>query len=212
MPGDRARGPGRPPHEPTIETRELVIAMVGRGDSVAVIAETLGLSEPTVRAHYEDELAAPGPQAALALDGELTEKAPRAGNCGGRPEHLPTRSTRNRVEILVAGGQSQWQIAAVLGISVPTLVKHYSQELDDGRSRRDAQILEALFAKASAGNVSAIRTWLGRLRPGAGPADEMPAPEIRSGVLGKKEQRRDLVERAATGKYEPPAPPRHQVN
>lgn len=209
---DRPRGPGRPQHEPTDETRGTVTAMVARGEAPAAIAAAIGISEPTLLRHYEDEMATPGPQAALPLGGEETPRQPRESEArGGRPEHIPTKRNRERVEVLVAAGQTQWQIAAVLRVSVPTLVKHYAAELDDGRARKDAAVLEALYAGAKKGNVGAIRTWLGRLRPAEGPHDQpsaAPRAEPTGMALGKKEQQAELARQAARGKYEPPPPPR----
>lgn len=201
---DRPRGPGRPPHEPTEETREIVVAMVARGDGHAEIAEAIGVSEPTLLKHYEEELDTPGPQAALALDGEETPRVPRPPEArGGRPEHVPTKRSRERVEILVAAGQSQWQIASVLGISVPTLVRHYSEELDNGRAKRDAEVLEALYqAAAIEKNVTAMKAWLARDRELQDPLHRQPSPEparAQGETLGKKEQARLLARSAHEG-------------
>lgn len=168
------RRPGRPAHEPTVATRAAVERMVAENRPVAEIAKEIGLSAPTLRAHYAVELARPRPQISFpfAGSGEAPRRAgsPRAG----RPEHVPTEETRGRVEVLVAGGMPQWQIAAALGLSEPTLLKHYAVELDGGRAKRTAEVLEALYrAAVEDGNVSAQKAWLARQTP----IDEPPAPK-----------------------------------
>lgn len=50
-------GPGRPPHEPTDETRELVLTAVAARWGVGKIASSLGISQPTLRKHYFEEMA-----------------------------------------------------------------------------------------------------------------------------------------------------------
>jgi len=51
----------------------------------------------------------------------------------GRPSHKPTEITRANVKELSAFGITQEHIARRLGITVDTLVKHYANELEDGR-------------------------------------------------------------------------------
>jgi DNA-binding CsgD family transcriptional regulator len=175
------RRPGRPSHQPTGETRELVIRLVVSGKSVSAIAEALTLSEPTVRAHYARELASPKPQINFPFPGSDDPKPKRAAPVrAGRPGHVATVETREQVEILVAGGMRQWQIAAALRISEPTLREHYPEELDGGRARRDAVVIEALFRAAASGNVSAQKAWL------SNKTDLEEPPPMRVEPLGKK--------------------------
>ena len=182
MPSDRRR-PGRPAHAPTDETRALVLEMVSTGRNVADMAVALSISQPTLRAHYAVELSAPRPQKTFALPGFDGPKPPRPGMPrAGRPEHVPTDVTRERVEILVASRMPAWQIAAALEISEPTLRLHYERELAGGRARRTAEVLEALFTAAKAGNVSAQKAFLDR----TGELEEPPPPEAKAEPLGKK--------------------------
>lgn len=51
-------------------------------------------------------------------------------NLGGQPPHKPSNKSRKRVRNLSAAGTKQDTIAACLGISKPTLEKHYRYELD----------------------------------------------------------------------------------
>lgn len=177
------RRPGRPAHEPSAGTRRTVETMVREGKTVREIALAIGLSTPTLRAHYAEQLAAPRPQInfGFAEDGEKEKRpgSPRAG----RPEHVPTEETRQRVEILVAGGMAQWQIAAAIGVSEPVLRDRYATELEGGRSRRMAQVIEARFQAAIGGNVSAQNAWLSR----HGPLEDAPEEPAKTEPLGKKE-------------------------
>lgn len=187
------RGPGRPPHVPTLAARQRVTEMVMADRPIAEIAQEIGISEPTLRLHYEEELAAPRPQLIFPFGETATARAERRANrppATGRPSHRPTRATRDQVEVLTAAGQAAWQVAVALGISEPTLREHYETELANGRARKTAEIELALYRAAAGGNVSAIKAWLGRHRPLENPPE---APQRSSSEplpnqpLGKKE-------------------------
>lgn len=53
----------------------------------------------------------------------------------GRPPHVPTATTRRKVRRLRAKGEGQLAIADALGITVPTLTRHYARELDSNAKR-----------------------------------------------------------------------------
>jgi hypothetical protein len=78
----------------------------------------------------------------------------------GRPPHLKTEDTRNRVYILATVGTRHEDIATVLSISHDTLVKHYKEELDKGRIEANASVAETLFKQAKEGNTTAMIFWL----------------------------------------------------
>lgn len=50
----------------------------------------------------------------------------------GTPPHVPTLPSRNLVLLGLAMGQTHEQIARLVGIGLPTLQKHYQEELKDG--------------------------------------------------------------------------------
>ncbi|MBY0422210.1 MAG: hypothetical protein K2Q06_07895 [Parvularculaceae bacterium] len=116
--------------------------------------------------------------------------------------------------LLAAVGKTRPQIAEALGLSQPTLRKHYfSREsryqlkLADAPVRVTAKILLRLYEQAEAGNVSAIRLLWHRLdraeeRERAN-ALASPAPQPR---LGKKEAQ-SLAAREVGGIYAPPPAP-----
>ncbi|OQC19046.1 MAG: hypothetical protein BWX69_03058 [Planctomycetes bacterium ADurb.Bin069] len=106
----------------------------------------------------------------------------------GRPKHRVTVENRIKVSALRAAGMSRDDIAAVIGISLPTLAKYYFDELAAGVARERAAALMNLRASASAGNVSAQKAWLRVLAEGQGaPPVPRPAPDPEM-ELGKKER------------------------
>lgn len=79
---------------------------------------------------------------------------------GGRPAHLPTSDTRNKVFMLSSVGTRHEDIATVLSISADTLTKYYKEELDKGRIEANASVAETLFKQAKEGNTTAMIFWL----------------------------------------------------
>jgi hypothetical protein len=114
----------------------------------------------------------------------------------GRPEHKPTKESRNKIMLLIAIGRKPNEMAAALNITEPTLRKHYFSELkhrDEGRFRLEGQMLLRLYEQAEAGNVGAIKE-LNRKLEGAMIADDafqrraLKNSAEREKKLGKKEQ------------------------
>lgn len=69
------------------------------------------------------------PKKNIPAKGEL---APIKRHTGGSPMHEPTQASRNLVLLCGAMGQTQEQMAALIGISETTLKLHYAAELKDG--------------------------------------------------------------------------------
>lgn len=134
-----------------------------------------------------------------------------AGNKNsGRPEFVPTDDQRETVRVLKAGGMSQEAIAEVVGVSVPTLTKHFSSELDRATAKVRADVLMARYRSAMGGNVSAQNRMLDLV--GAVDANEQVRSR-RQGAekavkLGKKEQAKVDAGKAATGRLAVRQPPR----
>lgn len=63
--------------------------------------------------------------------------------------HEPTEVTRGKVQSLAQFGIPQDQIAAAIGVSAPTLRKHYATELAAGKLAANRQVAQNLFAYAS---------------------------------------------------------------
>lgn len=122
----------------------------------------------------------------------------------GRPSHLWSLDSENRVILGLAMGYSDKEIAFGLGISVPTLRKHYFSALkrrEMQRSRFELWRAEVLANEAKAGNVGAMKEltkivekrdrYLAEERLRNARQDDEPK--------GKKEQRREAAAKVVDG-------------
>ncbi len=86
----------------------------------------------------------------------------------GRNEHAPDAETANKIRVLLCAGMNLKTISVEVGLSVPTMRKHYFQ---NGRinktvarkialAEQRAKVLLRLDEAADAGNVSAMKTQL----------------------------------------------------
>ena len=129
----------------------------------------------------------------------------------GRPEYKPSPALRAQVAVAAGGGARHCDIAVALGISVPTLRKHFEAELSVVAAARRLEVLRALFRAAKKGNVAAAKAYLALEpesvsppaeagapgEPAAAPATKAAGP---AGVpLGKKEQAAADAVTAAVG-------------
>lgn len=64
-------------------------------------------------------------------------------------EHQPDAESRRMVDMMVAAGIPQDDIARVLDVDPKTLRKHYRDELDAGGAKARASVSKFLFAAAS---------------------------------------------------------------
>lgn len=114
-----------------------------------------------------------------------------------RPEHKPTAASKRQVAAAAGGGMRQEDIANALGISVPTLRKHYDNELSAGAAKERMAVLQKVLAQAKKGSTSAARLYLAQqpeFQPVTTPAeDEKPAK------VGKKEQQQAAAVDAESG-------------
>lgn len=81
---------------------------------------------------------------------------PRGGK--GRPSHVWTQENSNKISLLFACGHDVKTAAAAIGVSVPTLYKHYFNECEKRRMagvKLTAVQLDRLNKQAEAGNVAA---------------------------------------------------------
>lgn len=70
------------------------------------------------------------------------------GNGPGQPEHEPTEENRRRVEVEAQRGTKHTGIAILIGISVPTLRKHYAAELVRGDAKVQSRLGQTLIEQA----------------------------------------------------------------
>lgn len=92
---------------------------------------------------------------------------------GGRPEHQPTEKDRLQVKMLSAMGIGIDDISRVIGVSAPTLRKHYEREVELGHIEANAKVAGSLFRQATdptKPNVTAAIFWL-KVRAGWREAD-----------------------------------------
>lgn len=134
-----------------------------------------------------------------------------AGNKNsGRREMEPTDEQREKVRVLKAGGMTNEAIAEAIGISEPTLRKHFASEMDLATAKVRAEMLMARYNAAKGGNVQAQNKMLELVGASAAEA-KVKARESRAPALGKKEQQKAAAQNVG-GKFAPPAGPRLAVN
>jgi transcriptional regulator with XRE-family HTH domain len=93
----------------------------------------------------------------------MTEKAKT-----GRPPYKPTDETRKQVEALVGYGITEEQICQMIGISRPTLIKYYREEIDTGTAKANAKVAQSLYQKATGDGASAVTAAIFWLKTRAG--------------------------------------------
>ena len=138
----------------------------------------------------------------------------------GRPAHVWTLENSNKVNLLFACGYDIKDVAAALGITQPTLRKHYFSEVEQRRVARirvRALQLERLNRAADAGNVAAEKALAGMIQGEVvkvisdRKAASQSAPSHGSSRVGKKEAAKQAAA-GVTGKYAPPEPPALLLN
>ncbi|SER57984.1 hypothetical protein [Rhizobium sp. NFR03] len=125
------------------------------------------------------------------------DEVPEGWGKRGRPPHLVDDKKRCKVRLLLAMGRKEAEIAAALGITEPTLRKHYFRELacrQTARFQLEGTVLLRLYEEVEAGNVAAIKE-LGKKIDKAAIADSDFARRVaeqsqpkKAVKLGKKEQ------------------------
>lgn len=188
MSGAEGNRPGRRAYVPADDDRAAVRRMAGMRH--LDIAASLKISVPTLRKYFRAELN-PESQAAdlFAAPPSAAKPSRRAAPAGGRPAFQPHEGHRRQVMELAAVGKPAGQIARIIGISEPTLRKHFEPELATGAERVEAEVIRAMMSKARAGSVAAQREALAMI--GQARLDRMEsaisaAPAARPDTPGKK--------------------------
>ncbi|WP_342658660.1 hypothetical protein NPJ82_05915 [Sphingomonas sp. NY01] len=139
----------------------------------------------------------------------------------GRPEHSWSRENSNKVLLAFALGRSVKEAATAIGVSVPTLRKHYFSEVEkqkDARLRMEMTQLARLNDAATAGNVTAEKELFKRFDKArqVEVADRVAergrngAP-VRQPKPGKKAAAKAAAG-AVQGKFAPPPVPSKLIN
>jgi hypothetical protein len=113
----------------------------------------------------------------------------------GRPPHEPSEKDRKQVEAMASYGIPGKDIARVLNISEPTLLKWYRYELDTGHIKANSLIAQSLFQKATGSGNGAVAACIFWLKVRAGwvepkPWDDQP---------GRKELQQRVAATAGSG-------------
>lgn len=120
----------------------------------------------------------------------------------GRPSHEASPKNRNRVSMLVALGWANPRISAALGVTLPTLHKHYFYELGQrsvARDRLEIKRMELAWELSEKGNVGAFKEF-GKLMErndrmeierefGNQPSEQKPAAAMAKGKKLTDEQK-----------------------
>jgi hypothetical protein len=75
--------------------------------------------------------------------------------------YVPDGNAQELVRVLAANGVAEAVMAKLLRINLRTLKKHFRTEMADGHAIVTARMGAALVKEGFAGNVAAIRYWLG---------------------------------------------------
>ena len=134
----------------------------------------------------------------------LGDPIPVGRGRAGRPEHMPTAENRAFVTLLLASERKPEDIAAALGVSMPTLRKHYFSELakrSTQRLRVKGRLLVSAMTKAMAQDMGAIKFVNAEMDKAAlgTAAAAVPAKARAEPPVGKKEQQRQRAYEAGKG-------------
>jgi hypothetical protein len=67
---------------------------------------------------------------------------------GGRPPFEVTEANRDLVLAMTVNGVTAEEVAETLGISPPTLLKYFREELEHGRRNANAKVARSLYRRA----------------------------------------------------------------
>jgi hypothetical protein len=116
----------------------------------------------------------------------------------GRDQHVPTAENLEKLVLLFGMGRTEVDCAAAIGVSVPTMRKHYFSNPDLKRAKRhaglrlEAELLQRLNQQSIDGKTSATEKLLKRLdKSRLGPAPVSPTKSTKR--KGVKEERRDAA-------------------
>jgi hypothetical protein len=113
-----------------------------------------------------------------------------------RPAHEPTEESRRTVKAMAAFGIPHIDIARALGISAPTMRRHYRGELQSGGILATAKVAQNLFRIATGDGRGTVQAAIFWLKCRAGWRDSAAGDGMPSRQLGKKE-RAELESRTA---------------
>lgn len=110
----------------------------------------------------------------------------------GRPTHKRSDQSAKTIESMAGFGIPVADIARAIGISEPTLRKHYGSELDLGQIKANTQVAQSLFRRAVSDAPNAVTAAIFWLKCRAGWREDSVGP-------GKKEVAREDAMTAERG-------------
>lgn len=131
----------------------------------------------------------------------------------GRPEHVRTPETVNRVILMLAMGHKPKEAAYAIGVSVPTLRKHYFSELEQYERLRLQLKAELLRRLVADGSVAAIKELFKQLDKSGleqladRMANRQTQGEPKKEKIGKKAAAAEAAA-GVRGKFAPPEAPK----
>lgn len=165
--GKKEKGPGRKAFAPTDDQRATVRQMAAERLGHPIIAAEIGVSVPTLRKVFAEELKdriGEGGLFASAPDLVPTPhpvpRRQRRSGAGGRKRYQASERDREKVAVLVSAGMTIDEIARAMSLSEPTLRRYYAAELETGALRKRGEMLMALNKAALKGNVAALKESL----------------------------------------------------
>ena len=128
----------------------------------------------------------------------------------GRPVHERTPENAKRVSMLFAMGRDVADVALAMGLSQPTLRKHYFSEVEQRKAmldRLEADQLAKLFDQSENGSTAATKALLDRCDDArsarfAAAVIKDRRPTDKPAAKGKKEQQREAADNVA-GRFAP---------
>ena len=118
----------------------------------------------------------------------------------GRPQHDPTKEDREKVLRMILIGLPHERIATVMGLSKPTVYRHYRDQLDHGADEINSKIAMSLVEKALGDGPQSVTAaiFLAKVRLGwkERQSIEVTSPESKQvEAIDAKAELRRLVER-----------------
>lgn len=109
-----------------------------------------------------------------------------AKKANGRPPYEPTDKDRKMVEVLSGFGIPAEKIAHVVGVSLPTLHKHFPFELERGAATVEAKLAGNLLRLSNGSDGTALKATIFALQTRFGWSAYAPPPMEKSEPIGKK--------------------------
>jgi hypothetical protein len=140
-----------------------------------------------------------------------SKSAPKAKRARGRPSYKPDQSARDLVAMMATIEKATHaEIARALNITIPTLEKHFRDELDSSKRTLNARVAANIFRIAMGDGAQALKAAQYWLATRAGWSEYAPPPKDptkpddkppASAPLGKKEALDQAAQEIPNGRW-----------